>query len=80
MKNLQEILNLYFKPSHQGNLTVEKVFTDTRKPQKNGLFIALKGENFDGHDFILKAAEGEPPPSSQSQGGFRPTSARCNGL
>jgi len=34
-----------------------KVSTDTRKIQKNNLFIALKGENFNGNDYTLKAIE-----------------------
>lgn len=33
------------------------VYTDSRKPVKNALFIALEGEKFDGHDFIKSAAE-----------------------
>lgn len=35
-----------------GSATIESVFTDSRTPQPRGLFIALKGSNFDGHDFI----------------------------
>ena len=31
------------------------VYTDSRKPLKGGLFIALEGEKFDGHDFIENA-------------------------
>jgi len=31
--------------------------TDTRKPLKDQLFIALKGDRFDGHDFLAKALE-----------------------
>ena len=40
-----------------GNVTVENVSTDSRKTVKNGLFFALKGENFDAHDYVMKAAE-----------------------
>ncbi|MGZ6143311.1 MAG: UDP-N-acetylmuramoyl-tripeptide--D-alanyl-D-alanine ligase, partial [Myxococcales bacterium] len=36
----------------------EGVFTDTRKPLAKGLFVALKGENFDGSDFIAQAVQG----------------------
>lgn len=44
----------------QGNGTqpVHGVFTDTRQPLPNGLFIALKGERFDGHDFLAPARAG----------------------
>lgn len=31
---------------------IDSVFTDSRKPVKNGLFVAIEGENFDGHNFI----------------------------
>lgn len=40
-----------------GNVTVENVSTDSRKVVNNGLFFALKGENFDAHDYVMKAAE-----------------------
>jgi len=33
------------------------VSTDSRQLEKGNIFIALKGENFDGHDFVQKAAE-----------------------
>src|SRR5262249_57780777 len=36
----------------------EGVFTDTRKPVPQGLFVALKGENFDGADFLPQAVQG----------------------
>ncbi len=35
----------------------DSVCTDTRKITPNCLFIALKGENFDGHDYAAKALE-----------------------
>lgn len=31
------------------------IFYDSRKVQKGGLFVAFKGQNFDGHDFIKHA-------------------------
>ena len=30
---------------------VESVFIDSRSIPKRGLFVAIKGEKFDGHDF-----------------------------
>jgi UDP-N-acetylmuramoyl-tripeptide--D-alanyl-D-alanine ligase len=35
----------------------ESVATDSRKPCKNGLFVALRGESFDGNDFVAQAIE-----------------------
>ena len=34
-----------------------KVTTDSRKVEKDAVFFALKGENFNGNDFALKVAE-----------------------
>jgi len=34
---------------------VSSVFTDTRSPSENGLFVALRGENFDGDKFAADA-------------------------
>lgn len=33
-------------------LEVEEIVTDSRKVVKNSLFIAIRGERVDGHDFI----------------------------
>ena len=35
----------------------EAVSTDTRSLAPQALFVALKGERFDGHDFLAQAAE-----------------------
>lgn len=37
--------------------TVTAICTDTRKIEPGCLFIAIKGDNFDGHDFCAKALE-----------------------
>ncbi len=34
---------------------VKKVFIDSRKITKNSMFVAIKGQNFDGHDFVKEA-------------------------
>lgn len=36
---------------------VTKVIIDSRKIEKNSLFAAIKGEQFDGHDFIREAVK-----------------------
>ncbi|MCF8360075.1 MAG: UDP-N-acetylmuramoyl-tripeptide--D-alanyl-D-alanine ligase [Prolixibacteraceae bacterium] len=36
-------------------LKTGRVFTDSRKTHEGGIFVALKGEHFDGNDFALKA-------------------------
>ncbi len=40
-----------------GEQTVTEVVTDSRKVTEGSLFLALKGENFDGHDYIDMAYE-----------------------
>ena len=37
---------------------ISSICTDTRRIEPGCLFIAIKGDNFDGHDFLPKAAEG----------------------
>ncbi len=37
--------------------TVTSVSTDSREIQPGGLFIALRGDNFDGHDHAAEAME-----------------------
>lgn len=41
----------------KGSDTFNEVCTDTRKIQKDNLFIALKGANFNGNEYAAKAAE-----------------------
>lgn len=40
-----------------GNETVTNISTDSRKVCQGDLFVALKGERFDGHDFVGEAAQ-----------------------
>lgn len=37
-------------------LTVTRICTDSRKLERGDLFLALRGENFDGHAFVPQAA------------------------
>ncbi|MBS0558288.1 MAG: UDP-N-acetylmuramoyl-tripeptide--D-alanyl-D-alanine ligase [Proteobacteria bacterium] len=40
------------------DVAVERVFTDTRKPVEGALFVAIKGESFDAHEFVAQARAG----------------------
>ncbi len=42
------------------NNKINRIITDTRKIKKNDLFVALKGKNYNGHDYIndIKKASG----------------------
>ena len=42
---------------YPADVTVTSISTDTRTIEKDSVFIALKGERFDGHDFAQKAME-----------------------
>ena len=40
------------------NVTFDRVTTDSRSLRAGDLFVALKGERFDGHDFVAQALQG----------------------
>ncbi|MFV8827053.1 UDP-N-acetylmuramoyl-tripeptide--D-alanyl-D-alanine ligase [Alkalihalobacterium sp. APHAB7] len=42
---------------HNVNLSFTGIYTDSRQPMVDGLFIPIVGERFDGHDFIHTAIE-----------------------
>lgn len=42
---------------HFGDCHFRRVSTDTRSLQPGDLFVALRGDNFDAHDFLTQAAE-----------------------
>ena len=48
-------LNRYLGVDIAGNIPIKSISTDTRSIKKNSLFIAIKGENFDGNDFVEEA-------------------------
>ena len=43
--------------SGDGNASIQKVSTDSRTLKPGELFVALRGENFDGHKFVELAAK-----------------------
>lgn len=55
LSQLADVLNGELKGS---DLTLDAVTTDTRKLTPGCLFVALKGERFDAHDFAGQAKEG----------------------
>ena len=42
---------------YPSNIEVTSISTDTRTIEKGAVFVALKGNNFDGHDYAAKAME-----------------------
>jgi UDP-N-acetylmuramoyl-tripeptide--D-alanyl-D-alanine ligase len=43
--------------SGEGKASVERISTDSRTIKKGELFVALRGENFDGHKFVEEVAK-----------------------
>lgn len=43
--------------SGDGNALIEKISTDSRTIKRGELFVALRGENFDGHNFVESVAK-----------------------
>ena len=41
----------------QNHLQITNIVTDSRHVRTGSLFIAIRGENFDGHDFMKQALE-----------------------
>ena len=37
------------------SIAIKRVHTDTRSLEPGDLFVALKGDNFDAHDFLANA-------------------------
>ena len=44
-------------PKFNENRPLGKVSTDSRTTSVGDLFVALKGESFDGHDYIAQAVQ-----------------------
>ena len=55
-RNLCEILDAKLVAGSE-SAEVTSVFTDTRKAEQDGLFVALKGENFNADDFAERALQ-----------------------
>ena len=56
--SLKQLATLLGGELRGGDLTIDAVTTDTRKLTAGCLFVALKGERFDAHDFVQTAQQG----------------------
>ena len=56
---VSDIINATAGSLERGNpaTTISNISTDSRTLKEGDLFVALKGENFDGHDFVCQAIE-----------------------
>ncbi|MCG8397541.1 UDP-N-acetylmuramoyl-tripeptide--D-alanyl-D-alanine ligase [Bacillus atrophaeus] len=57
VKNIAEMVKGTLTDSAYKNIVIQGVATDTRKLEKNQLFVPLTGENFNGHTFVGQAFE-----------------------
>ncbi|WP_193161323.1 UDP-N-acetylmuramoyl-tripeptide--D-alanyl-D-alanine ligase [Microbulbifer hainanensis] len=58
--SLQQLQERFGGELLNGSVTFERICTDTRQLDEGALFVALKGETFDAHDFLSElAAAGE---------------------
>ncbi|AUV02604.1 UDP-N-acetylmuramoyl-tripeptide--D-alanyl-D-alanine ligase [Phytobacter ursingii] len=55
---LSQLSGILHGELHGADTTIDAVTSDTRKLTSGCLFVALKGERFDAHDFADKAKEG----------------------
>ncbi len=55
--SLSELIEPLNATLHNGLVTVDGVSTDTRSIEKGDLFVALKGDRFDAHDFLSDAID-----------------------
>lgn len=54
---LQELAQVLGVPAPEVSGQVERIVTDSRILRQGDLFVALRGERFDGHDYIAAASE-----------------------
>lgn len=57
MINSKKLVEILDAVSQVVDVDIDKVVTDSRAAKKGDLFIAVKGENFDGHDFVKDAID-----------------------
>ena len=57
LKELVNTLDVEVNREVQNEEFIDSICTDTRKDVCGSLFVALKGQNFDGHDFVKTAIE-----------------------
>ena len=50
-------LSKYLAIPIKGNSVIKSISTDTRSIKKDSMFIAIKGDHFDGNDFVDEALE-----------------------
>lgn len=59
MKKLQTLLDqlMVYQLFNEGNPEITGIEMDSRKVEKGNLFICIKGENFDGHEYVKEVVQ-----------------------
>lgn len=59
MKNLKSLIRTVSSARYKNleNVLITNIVSDSREVKKGSLFVAIRGQRFDGHDFILEAIE-----------------------
>ena len=60
MERMSDLARRLEAPLHGSDARFTRVATDTRALAPGDLFVALKGERFDGHEFIEQARQAGP--------------------
>lgn len=55
--SLTELANILNCPAPASDIIIKGISTDTRSLQPGSLFVAIRGEQFDAHDFIAEAVK-----------------------
>ena len=55
--NSKKIAEIVHSPSAVVDVDIKNIVTDSRKAHKTSMFIALKGDKFDGHEFVKSVIE-----------------------
>ena len=55
--NAKKIAEVVGFNGNVADVDIDNIVTDSRKVKKGDLFIAIKGENFDGHNFVQQVLE-----------------------
>jgi len=71
MERMSAVARRLEAPLKGKDVPFTRVVTDSRQLAKGDLFVALKGDKFDGHDYVAQAA------SSGAAGALVSTSAVC---
>ena len=55
--NSKKLAEIVYSTSNVIDADIREIVTDSRKAHKTCAFVAIKGEKFDGHDFVKQVIE-----------------------